>query len=114
MKIIKETPNKNYKLYLVDGKYIHTGYVSCWTLHGKDIKEIDVCVVELDLELIGVGRGRSSVTFSFKEVGTENVYETGPRASLELFRKTSYGRIKGLFTFKKQGDSVYLFPYEEE
>ena len=113
MKYIKDHPKqpKNWTVQVdEDGHYLSGDY---WSYGAKNLDGKPLPIVEAELELDSVRRGRSSVTFHFKDVDTGKYYETAPQASLAMFKLSEKGRIKGLFTFEKQGYQVSIVPYNE-
>jgi hypothetical protein len=75
-------------------------------------------VFELRFQIDGSWQGNSTSGFSFHCVDTGIKYDMGRTSIEELLRGIQEGKIKcengalvGLFTLKKQGDSVHLMPY---
>lgn len=123
IEIIKEKPNKNYKIFISDdGEHIHTGWKGYATGHGSDsYEERDNCVFKLRLRYTTSSKGRSSVNFWFKD-SMKRAYMMTMTAFENLYRMVIKGDIshddKGWFTatytLRKQGDTYTLWILEKE
>jgi hypothetical protein len=93
-----------------------TGYDGWARSEEGDRVEYDmpVPIVRLSLTLSSWSRGRSSATFEFKDIETGAMFSAAMQASFEMFKQSKDGSLEGLFTFKKQGSQVSIYPYTEE
>lgn len=121
--IIKEKPNKSYKIFISkDGGHLHTGWKGYATGHGSDsYKERDNCVFTLELRYTKSGKGRSAVSFWFKDRMGRN-YQMTMTAFENLYRMVIKGNIQhgdrgwftATYTLRKQGDTYTLWILEGE
>ena len=118
MKIIGVLPKQpSWGLSLYRGEF-QTGYTPNQI---KNSKIHPVCVVELEVRPDFISRGRSS-TVVHLSTSNDKEYETSPKFFSEIvsalldgdFKQTSQGFIKGYFSFKKQGNQIYLYPYLDD
>jgi hypothetical protein len=112
---------KKWKIPTVNGLLI-TGYFEEWRYRDSEVTESDNCIFTAYIKPYRYARGRSSVTFMFTDEDDGNVYHTGAKGMMEITKAIADGTIgveengylSGVFTFKKQGENIYLFPYERE
>ncbi len=126
IKLIRETPNKNWKLRAhkdaTGREIIDTGWVgSRWDQDSK-FYEIENRVIHARLSMDANERGRSKVVFSLKCADGLHTFETGVlgvAAIVQALQKghlviAADGWIAGWWTFLKQGDSIYIFPTDPD
>lgn len=113
-------PNpKNWKIPTADGKFI-SGYFEYIKYKNVEIGETNNIIFDARIKIVSFGRGRSSVFFEFVDIDDGNKYFTGPKGMLKIMEGVQEEKISksdncffGTFTFQKQGENIYLFPYEE-
>ena len=132
IKFIKWDPNHVGKKWTISAAIDEEGMVSKLlsgyygvglenNIHYKesdDYKEVPNFIFSASIAPISMSRGRSSVITKFSVKDTDIILEFGPKTVLTLIEAVIAGQIvvvdgylTGLFTFLKQGSSVYTTPW---
>ena len=108
---LKKQPG--WKMQKRDGKY-HTGdsRVWHWQMDAK-ITECDVPIIEATFEFTNFCTGYSTTRFYLTDVEDGCEYMIHASALFEGVNQIVDGRLTGLFTFRKQGRVITLWPYKE-
>ena len=114
---IRKDP-KNWKIPVSEDGSLITGYVERWIVEDESVGTTDNRIFTAFIKPSTVVRGRSSVTFTFLDDDGKHIYHTGAKGMMEITKALTSGKmrvetvgfISGMFTFKKQGEHIYLFP----
>jgi len=85
------------------------------------VEEIDNFIFAADVAVVTFGRGNSSVVIYLEDNDGIHEYAMAASSICDFLVAVQKGKIrvedgwyKGTFTFKKQGEGIYIFPYYVE
>lgn len=127
-KLLELTEENGNKLYITDyydiRRYYNDGNCCGWykyenreKIYLSNVTEVDNFIFHANLMYTGNSRSRSAAMFHFKDADDNNKYNTGMKGLDLILKDVSIEQIKvngtysGLWTFAKQGDSIYLMPH---
>lgn len=117
MKVIKKTPNKNWKI----GLSVNNGIVSYldYISHDADVEKVDNFIFEATLLPKDFYRGRSAAGFVFIDADDGSQFTMRISKTEALLKAIVEGKVKvtkqgfkGTYTFAKQGSNYTIMVAE--